>query len=91
MNSAELKPRGVKAIGKKKLLPCPVCRHASYLRANVMQDVDVTVDKDGSIENGFDFSSPEIDDSGELYCSKCGSHLRLNWTERRKHHLVLDE
>jgi hypothetical protein len=79
-----------KTVGKKKLLACPVCRRVSYLRANVMQDVDVTVDKAGRIERGFEFSTAEIDDSGELFCSRCGSHLRLKQT-RRNHRLVLDE
>jgi hypothetical protein len=75
---------------KETLLACPVCHKAEFLRTNVMQDVDVTVDEAGGIKNGFDFSSLEIDDSGEFFCSQCGSHLRLRFA-KDTHELALDE
>ncbi len=76
---------------EKKLLACPVCNQTDFLRANVMQDVDVTVDEHGDMDSGFGFSCPEIDESGELFCSRCGSHLRLNWTPENNRHIVLAE
>jgi len=74
----------------KQSLACPSCNKSEFLRANVMQDVDVTVDEARHMENGFGFSSPEVDDSGELYCSHCGSHLALHF-EAGTHRLLLDE
>lgn len=78
-------------MNKEKLLACPVCNQTDFLRASVRQDVDVTVNENGDIDNGCDFSDPDLDESGELFCSQCASHLQLTWTEQKKHHIVLDE
>jgi len=73
-----------------KPLACPSCHNAEFLRANVMQDTSVTVNDAGAIRDGYDYSLPELDDSGELYCSHCGSHLRLHH-EGGNYRLILDE
>ena len=53
------------------------CRHCgkNKWRCRVYQTVDVTLDKDGFIEeSGFDFSDPELE-KDTLYCDNCGEFV----------------
>ena len=65
-----------------KYLPCPSCGQSKHLRADVFQSVDITINENGDIENGIDFSDPEVN-RGQFDCTNCGIPLILEYANRK--------
>lgn len=80
----------------RKLLECPVCHKTDGFRADlVTEDVDVTIDAEGTMEMGSVFSDygQEIADYERCYCMNCHNRLRVKPVSLESSHfeLVIDK
>ncbi len=56
------------------------------VRTDVNQLATVAINEQGTIENVYDFSTPELSDD-YYWCEKCGIELVLKWEEKLKKYI----